>query len=146
MTSLPLGAAAQAAQEVPDGVAVQDLALAWVGAGGEDGVEDAFEACQVLIPGRQRPGGHEHAAEVGEGRARGEVVESGVGGLPAAGCQVAQERGDEVTAEPAQGYDRAPGGGQCLIQGLQRGMDRAAGAGQQFGEPPAEAAVRALAG
>jgi hypothetical protein len=43
------------AGHVPDGVAVQQLLLAWVGALGDDPGGPAFEPAHLLVAFRQRP-------------------------------------------------------------------------------------------
>jgi hypothetical protein len=72
-------AAAKPAQQMPDGVAVEDLTLAEVGPGGEDIVEEALQPGHVLIAWRERPGGDQHAAQVREDRGLLQVVKFGVG-------------------------------------------------------------------
>ena len=58
------GAAAQPAQSVPDGVAVQQLLLAGVAASGDDRVVQRSSLAQLLIACGQRPDGDQDAAQV----------------------------------------------------------------------------------
>lgn len=60
--------AAEPAQQVPGRVAAQDLPLLRVGAAVDHVGGEAFQAGHLLVAGRQRPGGDEHAAQVREDR------------------------------------------------------------------------------
>jgi len=55
---------ARAAGHMPDGVAVQQLLLARIGALGDDPGDPAFQPAHLLIPHWQRPGGGQDAAPV----------------------------------------------------------------------------------
>ena len=67
--------AAQPTDHVPDGVAVQQLLLARVGAFGDGPGDPAFQPGHLLIARRQRPGGDQDARRCSSGLAGGQFVE-----------------------------------------------------------------------
>ena len=73
--------AAQAAEHVPDGVAVQQLLLVGVGSLRRWSGDPAFQPGHVLVAGRQGADRDQHAAQVLDGFAGGQLVEGLVGEL-----------------------------------------------------------------
>jgi hypothetical protein len=127
---LAVVAAPQPAQQVPVGVAVQDLTLVGVGSGGEDVAEKPFQAGHLLVTFRQCPGGDEHAAQVREDRAGVQFIQFGMGEFAAAGGDVGQDRSDGLFGKPPQCGAGRIGCRQRLLQRMQGGVGGAVGAGE----------------
>src|SRR5262249_55993928 len=77
-----VGAPPEPAQQVPDGVTVQQLPLPGVAAFGEGVFDPAFEAGQGFITGRQCAGGDQDGAQVLGRLADWELIEGGVPAFP----------------------------------------------------------------
>ena len=122
----------QPVQQVPDGVAVQQLPLPGIVAFGEGACDPAFEAGQVFIAGRQGTGGDQDGAQVLDRFAGRELIERGMAECPLAGAEFAKELSDDglVQPLPARGWgDRCwPGcrAGRAARRGRRR-HDRRAG-------------------
>ena len=131
---------------MPDGVAMQELLLAGVGAFGDGPGDPVFQPRQLLIAWRQRPGGDQDRAQVPDGLGVGQVVECGVGERPLACAKLTQDRGCRALVKPAHYRGGALVAGQVLIESLQFGPDLAAVVAEHVTQPLLQAAARAPAG
>jgi hypothetical protein len=138
--------AAQAAHDVPDGVAVQQLALARVGAFGDGPGDPGLQPGQLLIAGRQGAGGNQDRAQVPQRLAVGQFVEGGVGKRSLAGAELAQDRRGGAVAQPAQHGGGTLVAGQVVIKRLQTRPDRAVVAAEQATQLLAQLAGHAPSG
>ena len=116
----------QPAQQVPDGVAVQQLLLPGIAAFGEGACDPAFEAGQVFITGRQGTGGDQDGAQVLDRFAGWELVERGMAECPLAGTEFAQELAMAVLFSHCQHEVGPFAAGQVVVQATQFGPDAAA--------------------
>jgi hypothetical protein len=108
--------AAEPAHDVPDGVLVQQLALGGATAFGDSPGDPGFQPGELLVAGRQRPGGDEDRAQVPQRLAVRELVEGGVGEGPFAGGELAQHGGVLVVVQPAQHGSRTAGADQAVAE------------------------------
>jgi hypothetical protein len=122
-------AAAEPADDVPGGVPVQQPALVRAGASGDGLGDPGFQPGQLLVAGRQRPGGDEDRAQVPQRLAVGQLVEGLVGKRPLAGAELAQDVGDGALAQPGQDGGRAFTARQAVMECPQIRADRAVRAG-----------------
>jgi hypothetical protein len=137
--------ATEPAHQVPGGVAAQDLPLLRVGAAAEDIADEAFQPGHLLIAGRQRPGGDQHAAHVRENRGLRQAVQLAVAEITTASRDTEPDGNDGRLGEPARRGAGRVGGPQRFLQPADRGADAAVRAGQQFPQPQLKQAVGALA-
>ena len=142
----PVVAAAHAPDQVPDQVAVQDPAPFRVGPGVRQAVEECLEPGHLLVAPRQRAGGDEGLAQVGEGRALGQPVECLVGERDAAVGEAGQYWRYGQPGRPAHRGDRVLGAGDLAAQRLQAGRQRAGVGPRQLVQPGVDDAAGARAG
>jgi hypothetical protein len=121
----------QPAQQVPDGVAVQQLPLPGIVAFGEDACDPAFQAGQMFITRRQGAGGDQDGAQVLDRLASRKLIEPGVAECPPAGAQFAQEFSDVGLVQPLQHEVGAIAVDQVVVQAAQLGADLAVVIGEQ---------------
>ena len=88
---------------VPDRVAVQDPPLAGILPGADGGGDPAFESGQPLVAVGQRADGDQDAAQVGEGLARGQLVEDLVSQPAAVAAEAGKKVADLRPRHPGQG-------------------------------------------
>ena len=135
----------QPAHDVPDGVAVQQLLLAGVGAAGDDAGDPAFQPGHLLIAWRQGPGGDQDAAQVLDRLAGGQLVEGAVGERSSRPARAGSPGRRSCSARPATVAGRSAAG-EGMVEGLQVGADLAGLVAEQLAQPLLEAAAGAPAG
>jgi hypothetical protein len=119
----PGQAAAEPTDDLPDRIPVQQLALLRAGPAGDGPRHPRLQAGQLLVAGRQCPGGDEDRAQVPQRFAVGKLVEGRVGQRPSAAGEVAENGGVLVVVQPAQHGCRAAGSGQAVAECSQFGAD-----------------------
>ncbi|KWT63817.1 hypothetical protein ADL21_00145 [Streptomyces albus subsp. albus] len=99
----------------------------------------------VLVPLGQCTDSDEDLAEVGEGRADGQLVEGLVSQGSPAGREVGQDRRHGRLVQPPPGGDGVLGGGDVVPQGFETGVEGIGRRAQELVEAPVDETASALA-
>jgi hypothetical protein len=138
--------AAQPAEQVPDGVAVQEFPFARAGPAGDDAGDPALQPGHLLISPGQGPGGDQHAAQVLDRLAGGQLVQGLVRERPLRGPEVTQDGWRRAAVQPRCHCGGPSDRGECLVEALQPSGNLSVLAAEQLTQPLVHRATGAPAG